>query len=736
MNGLVTHILYESPAVALAQWIQGLHSRRFSGAKPSSLVPTDPSVAFRDLLLKELTPYSTTVATTAVDVQGEEATGSPATTTSTTTSWDPSVLHLCVMVLWNGTDPKTQSDLQGLREFIVQIHSKGCRVTMQAINAKQGTHNFYKEAVGSPKLQEVESNIFDALQKKVLAMEASAAGNVEAGKTTGGNSTAPDQRNSTPGQGAAPVEEPPLVVAEGPIQNVEDLVARVTRNQGELFYSLLCAVPTEYEATLESLRAMAKASSMLMTPVYQCPEKGAAELLFRVLPPAPCIDIRIAVCGNVDSGKSTLTSVLTRQMMDDGRGAARSKVFNHKHELDTGRTSSISEQYLAYNEKGEVVNFYSGASTKEELKGLSRKIITFFDLAGHERYLKTTVLGMTRSVPDYAVIVISANNGIQRMTKEHLALCLALKIPFFVVITRIDATPDNVRMDTINTVVKTLRHPTVRKLPLMVRTMEDVIIAAKNIKTDKVTPIFEVSNVTGQHLDLIYHLLNYSPSRYDWVNAMQLPSQELVVDSTFYVTGVGTVVGGIVTQGTFHVGDNVVLGPDGNGQFRQTQIKSIHSKSIDVTSVSAGSDATLALKKEKKANIRKGMVVLGGEAAAHVTAYWEFEAEVLILYHSTTISNNYEPVIHSSTVRQSARIQLTDREVLRTGDKARVRFRFLYRPEFMKVGQKLVFREGRTKGLGTVTSVYVGGVPGQAPAGGSGAGGKSTGDDEDKRKKK
>lgn len=38
---------------------------------------------------------------------------------------------------------------------------------------------------------------------------------------------------------------------------------------------------------------------------------------------------------------------------------------------------------------------------------------------------------MTGSMPDYACIVISANNGIQRMTKEHLGLCLALKIPFY-----------------------------------------------------------------------------------------------------------------------------------------------------------------------------------------------------------------------------------------------------------------------------------------------------------------
>jgi len=38
--------------------------------------------------------------------------------------------------------------------------------------------------------------------------------------------------------------------------------------------------------------------------------------------------VRVAVIGNVDSGKSTLVGVLTRGLLDDGRGLARSKVPN------------------------------------------------------------------------------------------------------------------------------------------------------------------------------------------------------------------------------------------------------------------------------------------------------------------------------------------------------------------------------------------------------------------------
>ena len=58
------------------------------------------------------------------------------------------------------------------------------------------------------------------------------------------------------------------------------------------------------------------------------------------------MEVRVAIIGNVDSGKSTMVGVLTRSMLDDGRGLARSKVFKHNHEEATGRTSSIGQHNL------------------------------------------------------------------------------------------------------------------------------------------------------------------------------------------------------------------------------------------------------------------------------------------------------------------------------------------------------------------------------------------------------
>lgn len=70
------------------------------------------------------------------------------------------------------------------------------------------------------------------------------------------------------------------------------------------------------------------------------------------------MEIRVAVIGNVDSGKSTMVGVLTRSILDDGRGFARSKVFKHNHEESTGRTSSIGQHNLCVRFRSPVCTFF------------------------------------------------------------------------------------------------------------------------------------------------------------------------------------------------------------------------------------------------------------------------------------------------------------------------------------------------------------------------------------------
>ena len=62
--------------------------------------------------------------------------------------------------------------------------------------------------------------------------------------------------------------------------------------------------------------------------------------------------------------------------------------------------------------------------------------------------------------------------------------------------------------------------------------------------------------------------------------------------------------------------------------------------------------------------------------------------------------------VHCGSTRQTASIIKMDKDHLRTGDKASCHFRFIKNPEFLKPGTRMVFREGRTKAIGSVSKIY------------------------------
>jgi GTPase len=61
-----------------------------------------------------------------------------------------------------------------------------------------------------------------------------------------------------------------------------------------------------------------------------------------------------------------------------------------------------------------------------------------------------------------------------------------------------------------------------------------------------VAPIFTVSNVTGEHLDLVFKFFNFVPPVQTRVEQEKLEQEkpEFQVDETFLVPSAGTVVGG------------------------------------------------------------------------------------------------------------------------------------------------------------------------------------------------
>lgn len=487
------------------------------------------------------------------------------------------------------------------------------------------------------------------------------------------------------------------------------LKERIAESRGETIYDLGIGEDgsengldsDEYAASLATLQSLATTLNADCVELRQRKaEKGTTGqyLIRRKVDETDFMEIRVAVVGNVDAGKSTLLGVLTHGELDNGRGFARQRLFRHKHELESGRTSSVGNDILGFDSQGNVVNRAEhGNLDWVKICEQSAKVITFIDLAGHERYLKTTVFGMTGHAPDFGMLMIGANAGIIGMTKEHLGLSLALSVPVFVVVTKIDMCPPNILQETLKLLVKILKSQGCRKVPVMVRTADEVVLSATNFVSERLCPIFQVSNVSGENLDLLKMFLNLLTTRVTGLD--ELPA-EFQIDDTYSVPGVGTVVSGTCLQGVIKLNDVLMLGPDPLGHFQAIPVKSIHRKRMNVREVRSGQTASFALKKIKRSQIRKGMVMVSNDL--NPQACWEFEGEILVLHHPTTISQRYQAMVHCGSIRQTASIITMNKECLRTGDKALVRFKFIKHPEYIKIGQRMVFREGRTKAVGNI----------------------------------
>ncbi|XP_045624863.1 LOW QUALITY PROTEIN: GTP-binding protein 1 [Procambarus clarkii] len=460
----------------------------------------------------------------------------------------------------------------------------------------------------------------------------------------------------------------------------------------------------EYAASVATLKSLADTLEADCILLREKKSKTGTQGQFLVRKKADAEDfmeVRVAVVGNVDAGKSTLLGVLTHGELDNGRGTARMKLFRHKHEMETGRTSSVGNDILGFDSQGKVVNKPDhGHLDWVKICEASSKVITFIDLAGHERYLKTTVFGMTGHLPDFTMLMVGANAGVVGMTKEHLGLALALNVPVFVIVTKIDMCPPNVLQDTLKLLHKILKSAGCRKVPLLVRNAEDVVVSATNFVSERLCPIFQVSNVSGDNLDLLTMFLNLLSSR---TPQNDNDPAQFQIDDTYQVPGVGVVVSGTCMKGIIRVNDTLLLGPNGLGDFIPMPIKSIHRKRMPVREVRGGQTASFALKKIKIHDVRKGQVLV--DPSLNPSSCWEFKGEILVLHHPTTISTKYQAMVHVGSVRQTASIIAMDKECLRTGDKAIVHFRFIKHPEYLKNGLKMVFREGRTKAVGRVLEV-------------------------------
>lgn len=80
-----------------------------------------------------------------------------------------------------------------------------------------------------------------------------------------------------------------------------------------------------------------------------------------------------------------------------------------------------------------------------------------------------------------------------------------------------------------------------------------------------------------------------------------------------------------------------------------------------------------------------------------------------MLFHANAIYEGYQTTVHIGNIRQTAVIEGImgcGKMGIGTNQEASVLFRLMCHPEYVMAGQRILFREGRSKGIGVVTQVF------------------------------
>ena len=408
--------------------------------------------------------------------------------------------------------------------------------------------------------------------------------------------------------------------------------------------------------------------------------------------------VTIALVGEVDSGKSSLIGVLSSGICDDGNGKSRSELLTMKHEKEKGRTSSIHAVITDINDT----------------------TVRFIDLAGHEKYMNTTLSGLTKYYPDYALLLIGGQRGVTPMTREHIRVCVSLEIPIIICITKLDITPIDVLKNTI-TMTKRLCKQCRIKFNYLIKNEDNLnrCVKAFDISSNNICPIIQISNITGEGLDYLKTFI--SKLKYNKYNDIML--NKFMADNnikylfTIYtpynVKGIGIVLYGLNRGCDISNGDVLKIGPI-YGKYHNIKVRSIHDQYRNevstLTNNSIGCLSIRCLNKKMKLTkriMKKGQVVIDTPIA--VTG---LIVSTHLFHQSVTIKRNYSPYIYCCNMASSSKIvDIADNagervEFIRTGDYAEITFE-LSTTQFIYPGEKLLLRDGKIRGVGIIKNIIL-----------------------------
>lgn len=261
----------------------------------------------------------------------------------------------------------------------------------------------------------------------------------------------------------------------------------------------------------------------------------------------------------------------------------------------------------------------------------------FVDVPGHERLVHTMVAGATGI--DFALLAIAADDGPMPQTREHLQVLDLLGVERgAVALTKIDrATPERISEAAAE----------IRQL------LTDTGLAD--------CPIFPVCALTGEGIAELRADLEQA--------AVQMPTRScggwfrLAVDRSFTLTGIGTVVTGMIHSGVVRVGDRLLISPAG----REVRVRGLHAQNQPAESGSAGQRCALNLAGPNlhRHDLHRGDWAL--DPALHLPTA-RLDVELRVLAAEERALQHWTPVhIHLGAADITGRVAVLDGDAIAPG---------------------------------------------------------------------
>lgn len=327
--------------------------------------------------------------------------------------------------------------------------------------------------------------------------------------------------------------------------------------------------------------------------------------------------LRVSLTGATTSGKSSLLGTLSTGTLDNGRGKSRLSLLKHRHEIESGITSSITQELIGYGEpagpKGDgnithVVNFGSAdisswTDIHAGADSASGRLVFLTDSAGHTRFRRTTVRGLIGWDPHYTLLCIPADDTEEMQAKqglanssrdmiatdvdlsgEHLRLCLSLELPLVIVVTKYDLAKKAGLKGVLTRILSALKESgRTGRIVTDISAPEagpnlGLISSADLLEAEKISQAFELSPLgtvpivltsalKGTGLGKLHALLRTLPVPTISKPEYDDPHPLFHIEDVYTTSSIQSspdkpiIIGGHLSSGELRLGDKLVLGP-------------------------------------------------------------------------------------------------------------------------------------------------------------------------------